>query len=144
MIPSYFVPLDGIPLNSNGKVDRKALPHPEITISSQYVAPENETEENLVDIWAEVLAIEKEKVSVETGFFDLGGNSLSLIKMKETVKQIFNKDLAVAKLFQLPTIRSLAAFIQEEEINFRAAEEILEESVNSMDEALKLFGEDYE
>jgi acyl-coenzyme A synthetase/AMP-(fatty) acid ligase/acyl carrier protein len=141
MVPRYIVPLDKIPLTSSGKPDRKKLPEPGFTPGESYVAPGSETEEKLAVIWSEVLGIEKGVVGVESGFFELGGHSLSLIKMKAGIKEVFNIDIPVAGLFQLTTIRALAVHIQGEETNRQVAEEILDESVDSLDETLRLLEE---
>ncbi|MFC2146275.1 condensation domain-containing protein, partial [Acidobacteriota bacterium] len=144
MIPRYFVPIDKMTLTPNGKLDRKKLPAPEpgFTVGDSYAPPANETEKKLARIWSEVLGIEKESISVESSFFDLGGHSLSLIKMKTKIKECFNKDIPVATMFRLPTISALAKYIQEEEINFRVSEEILDESLESMDETLKILADE--
>jgi len=138
MIPRFFVALEKIPLTPNGKLDRKKLPEPGFTVGDSYAPPGNETEEKLARIWSEILGIEIENISVESSFFDLGGHSLTLIRMKTKITEVFNKDIPVATMFRLPTISALAKYIQEEEINFRVSEEVLDESVNSMDETLKI------
>src|SRR5207302_4052286 len=74
MVPSVFVQLPQLPLMANGKVDRKALPAPDVKKEKRYVAPVTETECTLALIWAEVLDIER--VGLEDDFFDLGGHSL--------------------------------------------------------------------
>jgi tyrocidine synthetase-3 len=141
MIPRYFVRLDRIPITSNGKLDRKKLPEPGFTPGESYVAPGSETEEKLAVVWSEVLGIEKGVVGVESGFFELGGHSLSLVKMKAKIKDVFGIDIPIARMFQLPTIRALAVHIKGEETNFRVAEEILDESVDSIDQTLRLLEE---
>ncbi|MCP5053998.1 MAG: non-ribosomal peptide synthetase, partial [bacterium] len=74
MMPSYFVFLEALPLTSYGKVDRKALPAPEAgTTNEKYTAPRDELEKKLVDIWARVLEVEKERVGIDANFFQLGG-----------------------------------------------------------------------
>jgi amino acid adenylation domain-containing protein len=140
MVPRYIVFMDKIPLTSSGKLDRRKLPAPEpgITGADSYVAPANETEKKLTRIWAEILEIQQETIGTETGFFELGGHSLSIIRMKTKITECFNKDIPVATLFRLPTIKALAAYIQEEEISFRVSEEVLEESLESMDETLNI------
>jgi amino acid adenylation domain-containing protein len=77
MVPNYYVKLESIPLTSNGKVDRKALPDPEGTgmQKATYVAPVKETEKKLVKIWSEVLGVEEETLSIKADFFDLGGKT---------------------------------------------------------------------
>ena len=74
MIPSHIVVVPSLPLTSNGKVDRRALPKPVHRSQRPYVAPENELERKVAGIWADLL--EKERISVEDSFFELGGHSL--------------------------------------------------------------------
>ncbi|MFN5633139.1 MAG: condensation domain-containing protein, partial [Flavobacteriia bacterium] len=82
MVPNYYVKLESIPLTSNGKVDRKALPDPEGTGMQQatYIAPKTETEKKLVKIWSEVLR-SKEEIGLESDFFALGGDSIKAIQI---------------------------------------------------------------
>ena len=82
MIPAFFVVLAELPLNANGKVDKKALPAPQgVMLSAQYVAPANSSEAKQVEIWAQQLQLEVEQVSVTANFFELGGNSILLLKL---------------------------------------------------------------
>ena len=108
MIPSNFVQLDKLPLNSNGKVDRKALPKPDKTLSGsrEYVAPKNETEEKLVKIWSEILKIEK--IGIHDNFFELGGHSLLATQVISRIRETFNSEIPVRALFESPTIEGLA------------------------------------
>ncbi|MDQ0232873.1 non-ribosomal peptide synthetase [Metabacillus malikii] len=109
MIPAYFVHLDKMPLSPNGKVDRKRLPDVEPTIfdDQEFVAPQNETEEQLVQIWSEVLGIEVSRIGVTHNFFELGGHSISLLKaLSKMYFQGWN--LTAKDLYTTPTIRSLA------------------------------------
>ena len=84
MVPSAIVVLDALPLTANGKVDRKALPEPEMVSAQQYEAPQGELEETLAQIWAEVLGVER--VGRQDGFFDLGGHSLLALGLLERVR----------------------------------------------------------
>jgi amino acid adenylation domain-containing protein/non-ribosomal peptide synthase protein (TIGR01720 family) len=83
MVPNYYVKLESIPLTSNGKVDRKALPDPEGTGMQQatYIAPTTETEKQLVEIWSEVLRAKEEEIGLESDFFALGGDSIKAIQI---------------------------------------------------------------
>jgi acyl carrier protein len=112
MIPTFFVLLDHIPLTINGKVDRKAFPEPEITPGEEYIAPGNEIEEQIAVIWSEVLGIEKNKLSVNTNFFDLGGHSLKMMIMVARIHKVLNLKLELIQVYQAPTIRSIAALIE--------------------------------
>jgi len=112
MVPSAIVMLDQLPLNPNGKVDRRALPEPasEDFVVNDYVAPRNESEQALVDIWKEVL--ELDKVGVFDDFFDLGGHSLLINKVSTRLKQKTGIELPLRTLFEVPTIASLAEILQ--------------------------------
>ncbi|HLL83070.1 MAG TPA: amino acid adenylation domain-containing protein, partial [Longimicrobium sp.] len=79
MVPSAFVTLERLPLTPNGKVDRRALPAPEYAGSAVHTAPRDETEQRIARVWAEVLGVEE--VGVEDNFFDLGGDSLLLMRV---------------------------------------------------------------
>ena len=81
MIPSAIVVLERLPLNPNGKVDRKALPEPEFTSIDHYEAPQGEVEEVLAGIWAEVLGIGQ--VGRNDNFFELGGDSLAILQVQQ-------------------------------------------------------------
>lgn len=89
MIPSYFIVLDELPLTPNGKIDKKALPHPttvELQTGNLFVAPQTETEIQLVTILQQVLNVEK--ISIKDGFYDLGGDSIKLIQLLHELKKI--------------------------------------------------------
>ncbi|GFZ92179.1 non-ribosomal peptide synthetase [Okeania sp. KiyG1] len=112
MIPGRFVLLPQLPLTPNGKVDRKALPVPDVasSVSTEYVAPETETQKELAEIWAEVLGIEK--VGVYDNFFDLGGHSLRATQVVSRVRSTLNLELSVSKLFENPTIAQLSSDLE--------------------------------
>ena len=79
MIPSYFVPLEKIPLTPNGKIDRKALPKPELKAGEVILAPRDEIERKLVELWSEVLdrpSSSMQSIGIDDNFFQLGGHSL--------------------------------------------------------------------
>ncbi|NOQ26058.1 MAG: amino acid adenylation domain-containing protein [Bacteroidales bacterium] len=123
MIPSYFVELDKIPLTSNGKVNRKVLPLPEVKAGDDYVAPLNETEEKIAQIWSEVLNIEKEKISVMANFFNIGGHSLKAMVIANRIQKKFSVKIPLTQFFKSPFIRSLALFIT---INIKQEKEHVE------------------
>ena len=124
MVPAYFVELDSLPLTSNGKVDRKALPIPqtaEFTSSVTYVAPRNQREATLVDIWENIL--QRKGIGVHDNFFDLGGHSLKAIRLVALVQQQLQVDISLSTVFAQPTIASLATFLMgEEAVEFAAIE----------------------
>ncbi len=113
MVPSIFVPLDKIPLTTNGKVDKKALPPPQINGTREYAPPGNETEEKLARIWSEVLGIEKDIISIDANFFELGGHSLKATILLTKMHKAFHVKVPLVEIFQTPTIRGLAKYIKE-------------------------------
>jgi fengycin family lipopeptide synthetase D/gramicidin S synthase 2/tyrocidine synthetase-3 len=110
MIPGHFMQLDKLPLTPNGKIDQKALPEPEVSLE-KYEAPRNASEEKMVEIWSEVLKIEKEKISINANFFQLGGHSLKATSMVLKINKEFNAAISLIELFKTPTIKSLSGTI---------------------------------
>jgi len=109
MVPSYFVALEALPLNSNGKIDRKHLPSPDITqfnLVDQYVAPITKTEKKLAEILKGLLKLNK--VSTYAHFFDIGGDSLSAVRYKFKIDKELSMDMSLSSVFECPTIESLA------------------------------------
>jgi acyl carrier protein len=116
MIPSVFVPLAALPLTSNDKVDRRALPDPnhgQQPPQTTYVAPETDVEHTIAMIWRELLNVDT--VGVNDNFFDLGGHSLLIVKAHVLLKEAFDKEISVVDLFQNPTISSLAKFLSRDQ-----------------------------
>ncbi|MGO4295023.1 amino acid adenylation domain-containing protein [Chitinophaga sp. RAB17] len=111
MIPSLIVELEELPLTTNGKVNKKALPDPDINewIANQYVAPRNETEKALANICAQLLQIER--VGIHDNLFELGMNSLLIMRMDAAVQDEFLMKIAVRTYFELPTVELLAGYI---------------------------------
>ncbi len=112
MIPSLFVFLDELPLTPNGKIDRRALPAPETSrpdLITSYVAPQNETERTIAAIWQETLKVEQ--VGIDDNFFELGGHSLLIVQIHQLLKEKFAMDLTIAQMFQYPTVRTLAQYL---------------------------------
>ncbi|MCP5049422.1 MAG: hypothetical protein GY940_19790, partial [bacterium] len=112
MIPLYITGMTEMPLNSSGKLDRKALPDPiRITDPDIYIPPKSETEEVLVQIWSEILAIEADKISTHYNFFQLGGHSLSLVMMVSKLNNQLDSEVPVTAIFQAPTIAGIASVV---------------------------------
>jgi surfactin family lipopeptide synthetase A/fengycin family lipopeptide synthetase D/tyrocidine synthetase-3 len=113
MIPSYFVFLDQIPLNPNGKIDRKALPQPEKKTGDRniYIAPRNQVETQLVEIWSQILGIEKNIIGVNANFFEFGGHSLKATVMMAKIHKTFNVAVSLAAILKTPTIEEIASLI---------------------------------
>ena len=137
MIPAHFIQLDSIPLTTNGKVDRSALPAPSQQLSSiAYVAPENAVEEQLAAIWATVLGLDK--IGVKDNFFDLGGNSFKLLKVVSMINKTFGRKVTIVQLFRFPNIAALATYITEDEANETATvDEEAMASMSILDQTLK-------
>ncbi|MDJ0726687.1 MAG: amino acid adenylation domain-containing protein, partial [Prochloraceae cyanobacterium] len=115
-IPSAFVVLEAFPLTPNGKIDRSALPKPDRQSINQreYLAPRNDLEKQLTQIWSQVLNLEK--IGVQDSFFDLGGHSLLAVGLMAQIEQKYRKKVPLTSLFQNPTIAQLARAIQSEPI----------------------------
>ncbi|UCH94518.1 MAG: amino acid adenylation domain-containing protein, partial [Candidatus Aminicenantes bacterium] len=114
MIPSYFILLEQIPLNPNGKVDKKALPEPDRKEPGQdYIAPRNRVEKKLVKIWSEVLGVERDKISINTNFFEWGGHSLKVTSMVSKIHKELNVKIPFVEAFTNPTVTALARYIKE-------------------------------
>ncbi|QNV63831.1 Gramicidin S synthase 2 [Paenibacillus polymyxa E681] len=111
MIPSYFVQLERMPLTTNGKVDRKALPEPQggIQTGVEYVAPRNWTESQLVKIWEEVLGYSG--IGVLDNFFELGGHSLRATNLVSKIQKEMNVELPLRDVFRYSTIEEMALAI---------------------------------
>ncbi len=115
-LPDYMVPvvvvLEAMPLSSNGKVDRKALPAPTFenhAVASEFIPARNEIEKGLVGIWSELLAIQQ--IGMRDNFFELGGHSLLAIRLVSRIEQSFGKELSLASLLEAQTIEQQADLI---------------------------------
>ncbi|MFS0871455.1 amino acid adenylation domain-containing protein [Paenibacillus xylanilyticus] len=112
MIPSRFEFLNNLPRNSNGKIDRRALPEPVNQLTSGYCAPENALEQDLALIWAEVLGIER--AGTEDHFFEHGGHSLKAMMLNTLIQEQLHIRIDLQDVFKYPTIKLLAAYIQQQ------------------------------
>jgi acyl carrier protein len=116
MIPLYFVFMEAFPLTAGGKIDRKALPDPEIKHGEyDYVSPVNETEEQLETLWSEVLGIGKERIGRFANFFEQGGHSLKATVMTARVHKYLGVRVPLTEIFKDPTIAGLAGYIERTE-----------------------------
>ena len=120
MIPSFFIQIDKMPLNRNGKIDRAALPGSDEAIkpASIYMPPQTSTEIMLADLWSDVLGLEK--IGIDDDFFSVGGDSLSAIKVISRIPCGY-KDMTLVDLYNHPTIRQLAQRIDHENIDDAAS-----------------------
>ncbi|MEU1516068.1 amino acid adenylation domain-containing protein [Streptomyces sp. NPDC005811] len=109
MVPASFTVLDALPLNGSGKVDKKALPAPDLTsftASERFVAPRSVTEQRIAEVWQQVLGLDK--VGVEDSFFDLGGDSIRAVTLLGALRAA-GHDIAMRDLFEKRTVAGLAA-----------------------------------
>jgi thioesterase domain-containing protein/acyl carrier protein len=112
MVPQAVMPLPRLPLNSNGKIDRRALPEPEHTQAElEIIAPRDQTEAALLRIWRRVLA--RETISVTDNFFELGGHSLMAIQLMAEIKKETGNEIPLSALFRAPSIESMAQLLRE-------------------------------
>jgi len=112
MVPSIFVRLDGLPLTTSGKVDRRRLPAPEPArpkLDNVYTPPATETEQLVGDIWRKVLQLER--AGIHDNFFDLGGHSLRMAQVIALLAERTGKTISMIEAFENPTIHSMARYI---------------------------------
>nr|WP_284929338.1 non-ribosomal peptide synthetase [Bacillus subtilis] len=108
MIPAYIIEMETLPLTSNGKLNRKALPEPNFTSKQTYAPPRNDLEDQLVLIWQEVLGIQR--IGIEDSFFELGGDSIKALQVSARLGR-YGLSLQVSDLFRHPKIKDLSPFI---------------------------------
>jgi amino acid adenylation domain-containing protein len=111
MIPSAIVLLESLPLNPNGKLDRKALPEPEVVNTDNYEAPQGEVEEALARAWRDVLGIAQ--VGRHDNFFELGGHSLAILQVQQKLQQALSVSLPLRLYFENPLLKDIAAAVHE-------------------------------
>jgi len=112
MVPAVFVLLPALPLNANGKVDRKALPAPEVqSVRAAYVPLQSETERLVASVWQNVLGVTT--VGVEDNFFDLGGHSLLMVRVRMQLREALDRDVSMIDLFRHTTVGALARHLGE-------------------------------
>jgi amino acid adenylation domain-containing protein len=116
MVPSAFMLLEKFPLTPNGKLDRMALPSPgesSVDLETAWAPPDNEAEQVIARVWEELLGVSR--VGRDNNFFDLGGHSLLLMRIRNKLEQAFARQLPVVELFRHPTVRSLAKYLTDHE-----------------------------
>jgi len=118
MIPSAFVPLEALPLTPNGKLDRQALPSPDGArqeTATPFVPPATDVERKLAAIFRELLGMNE--IGIDDNFFDLGANSLMMVRVVEKIRAEMGLKISLVRVFQFPTLSSLAAAIAGSETN---------------------------
>ncbi len=138
MVPTSFVTLEKLPLTTNGKVDRNALPAPDQSrpdLESKYVAPRNDVEEKIAAICAELLGLER--VGIYDSFFDLGGHSLLATQFISRLREAFQVEIPLRRLFEKPTVAELADAIAESQAQSGGAEAVKIEKLSRGEKALE-------
>nr|UPN67559.1 hypothetical protein [Pestalotiopsis sp.] len=110
MIPAFFVEMEAMPVTINGKVDRKALPDPIATIKTTTdTKPATELEDQILDIWSR--ALDHGRIGVNDSFFEIGGDSVRIIRVQKELEELMGRPIASPKLFEHYTIKSLATYL---------------------------------
>lgn len=111
MIPAKFTRLDALPLSTNGKLDRKALPEPsdDFAKSEDYKPPETSTEKAVAAVWEDVLATKN--IGVDSNFFEVGGDSMSIVRLHDKLSAIYPGSLTVSDLFTYSTIAKISEYL---------------------------------
>jgi acyl carrier protein len=138
MIPVSYTRVDKFLLTPNGKADRKSLPDPEVSRKEVRVSPRNETEKKIINIWAEVLQTDSEQISIADNFFEIGGNSLSILKVYSKLKNEYEKISGVEILFQYPTIERLTRYLDETITANDISEELSPDSMTIFNESINI------
>ncbi|MEL7002577.1 MAG: amino acid adenylation domain-containing protein [Bacteroidota bacterium] len=99
MVPAYIIFIEKMPLSTNGKVDRKALPQPSISIDKEARALKTATEQTLADLWSEVLSVNRDIIGTNSSFFELGGHSIKAFHLMNSIQEIFTVRLKLQDLF---------------------------------------------
>ena len=114
MVPATYMLLNNLPLTSNGKVDRRSLPIPSylsVKKGTYYVMPQTEAEQLIAKVWQEVLQVER--IGIYDNFFDIGGDSLLLVKTQVKFQTILGRDLPLVEMIKCPTIESFAKYLSQ-------------------------------
>jgi amino acid adenylation domain-containing protein len=111
MVPAYFMELEEMPVTHSGKVDRKSLPDPKNEINRVIEAPQNEEEAKMLAVWAEILNMEAEEISITDNFFDIGGHSLNAMKLNLLIRKTFAKDFNLKDVFNYPIARLMTEHV---------------------------------
>ncbi|HEX7242145.1 MAG TPA: phosphopantetheine-binding protein, partial [Longimicrobiaceae bacterium] len=124
MVPSAFVVLEQLPVTSNGKIDRRALPAPERASEEEYVAPRTAVEELVAEIWAELLRLER--VGVTENFFQLGGHSLLATQVVSRLRKTLGIEVPLSAMFEQPTVEALTRIVEDRLIGTLDADQMAE------------------
>lgn len=115
-IPTYFIKLDKLPINTNGKVDSKLLPSPQlVNTKSQIIPARNIVDQKIIFVLKEILNINK--ISIDDSFFDLGGDSLTAITLCSKIYNEFNIQLSIKDILENPIIKDLSDVISSKDLH---------------------------
>ncbi|WP_340203733.1 amino acid adenylation domain-containing protein, partial [Ascidiimonas sp. W6] len=139
MVPSIWVELEAMPLTTNGKLDKKALPDPDASLlsSQPYVAPRNLTEQTLVNIWKDLLGVEQ--IGIHDNFFELGGDSIISIRLISKINEVFDRQIQLQNLFNYTTIQRFSDSVLESDIKddkFKALYESIKYDINTLSDSV--------
>ncbi|MFE3576472.1 amino acid adenylation domain-containing protein [Lysinibacillus sp. NPDC059133] len=126
MVPSRYICLDSFPTTSSGKVDRNALPkieHYEKISKGVFEGPKTLTEEKMLKIWSEVFKVDT--ININENFFDLGGHSLTAIRIVSRSREVFKKNISISSIFEIPIFKELCEYIEEETEKLQESGEII-------------------
>jgi amino acid adenylation domain-containing protein len=127
MVPNIYVQLPKLPLTANGKINRKALPRPDLS-TAEFVKPGNELERRLVELVQKISDVEQ--VSITDDFIDLGANSLDMVQLYNEVKTEFQREIAMADIFNHTTVHKLAEFINQAPVTERTTNTVPTKDLN--------------
>ncbi|WP_394750403.1 non-ribosomal peptide synthetase family protein, partial [Spongiimicrobium salis] len=108
MVPSYYMPIETIPLTTNGKIDKSSLPSPRLEIGENLILPKTNIERALAEIWCDILSIGKEFIGINSNFFDLGGHSLNATKLVHSINEKFDVKIPLVDIFLAINLKELA------------------------------------
>lgn len=121
MLPTFFVPIDALPLSPNQKVNRKALPDPMDTIHRFTIQPTSELEQKIQTIWSEILG--HDHIGIEDNFFKVGGDSVRIIRVQVALEKQLSRSVPTPKLFEHYTIKELAEYLAGTRTNKEASKQ---------------------
>ena len=138
MIPSFYVHLPHLPLHPNGKLNRSALPEPVAVKETGHLPPSNLMQEQIVGIWAEVLKIPADTISIHANFFEMGGHSINIVVLCRKINDLFHCTISVAQMFGLPTISSIEHFLTKGDHQRGKTDNGMEEAINEANNNLEI------
>ena len=140
MMPNYVMKLTEMPVNTSGKIDKSRLPEPAFK-KVVFELPANEVEEKLIMIWSDLLSMPAGEISTRQNFFEIGGNSMKVLNLKDRIFEDLRVDIPVVSLFEFTTIQSLAVHLtdreKEEAAELERLEEMERDSLEVLDETLQ-------